>query len=132
MSVFSSIKGAIWGSGKAKTDAAPAAAPAAPAPAAAPKPAPAPTLQAEPISEAEMMDRIGKMPGADKLNWRTSIVDLMKLVSIDSGFANRKELAVELGMTDYSGTGDQNIALHHAVINLLAAEGGDMPDMLKD
>ncbi len=134
MGIFSSIKNAIWGSDKdEKKAAAPAAAPApapepaAPAPAAPPVPA-AP----DPISEAEMADRISKLPDADKFNWQTSIVDLMKMVGVDPSFANRKELAEELGMTDYEGTAEQNIALHHAVLNMLAAEGGNMPGMLKD
>ena len=119
MGIFSSIKNAIWGSDEDETKAAaPAATPVA-APAAAPKPA-AP----EPISEAEMAARIAAMPDADKFNWRTSIVDLMKMVGLDPSYANRKELAEELGMTDYEGTAEQNIALHHAVLNLLALEGG--------
>lgn len=126
MGIFSSIRDRIRGGGKAKKEAAPSA------PSAAPAPAAQPTLTTNPISEAEMIERISQLPGADKFNWRTSIVDLMKLVDIDPSFANRKELAEELGMTDYTGTADQNIALHHAVINLLAAEGGDMPDILKD
>lgn len=125
MGIFSSIKNAIWGSETEETKAA------APAPVAKPVVATAPAAP-DPISQAEMEDRISKMAGADDLNWRTSIVDLMKLVGIDPSFANRKELAEELGMTDYEGTAEQNINLHHAVLNMLAAEGGDMPDMLKD
>jgi 3-oxoacyl-ACP reductase-like protein len=133
MGIFSSIKNAIWGSDedKAKPAAAPAAAPAAPKPAPAPA-APAAPAPPTPISEAEMAARIGAMPDADKYNWRTSIVDLMKLVGLDPSFANRKELAEELGMTDYGGTAEQNIALHHAVMNLLALEGGKVGGMLKD
>ncbi|KPQ22723.1 MAG: protein of unknown function containing DUF3597 domain [Porphyrobacter sp. HL-46] len=127
MGIFSSIKNAIWGSDEDETKAAaPAATPVA-APAAAPKPA-AP----EPISEAEMAARIAAMPDADKFNWRTSIVDLMKMVGLDPSYANRKELAEELGMTDYEGTAEQNIALHHAVLNLLALEGGKAGGILKD
>lgn len=128
MGIFSSIKNAIWGSDKEETKAA------APAPVAQPAVAAAPAAPAtpDPISQAEMEDRISKMAGADDLNWRTSIVDLMKLVGIDPSFANRKELAEELGMTGYEGTAEENINLHHAVLNMLAAEGGAMPDMLKD
>jgi len=127
MGIFSSIKNAIWSSDEDETKAAaPAATPVA-APAAAPKPA-AP----EPISEAEMAARIAAMPDADKFNWRTSIVDLMKMVGLDPSYANRKELAEELGMTDYEGTAEQNIALHHAVLNLLALEGGKAGGILKD
>ena len=79
-----------------------------------------------------MAARIGVMPDADKFNWQTSIVDLMKLVGIDPSFANRKELAGELGMSDYEGTAEQNIALHHAVMNLLALKGGKARGILTD
>jgi len=130
MGIFSSIKNAIWGSDEDEKKAAAAAAPkpAAPAaPAAAPKPA-AP----DPISQAEMEARIAAMPGAGDFNWKTSIVDLMKMVGLDPSYANRKELAEELGMTDYEGTAEQNIALHHAVLNLLALEGGKVGGILKD
>lgn len=130
MGIFSSIKNAIWGSGDDDKKAA-APAPAAPAPVAAPA-APAAPATPEPISEAEMEARIAAMPNADKFNWKTSIMDLMKMVGIDPSFANRKELAGELGMTDYEGTAEQNIALHHAVMNLLALEGGKVGGMLKD
>ena len=123
MGIFSSIKSAIWGSDEAETETKAAA----PAPAAAPT---EPVSKA--ISEEEMAARISQMPDADKFNWQTSIVDLMKMVGVDASYANRKELAEELGLVDYSGTAEQNIALHHAVLNMLAAEGGDTPDMLKD
>jgi hypothetical protein len=56
----------------------------------------------------------------------------MKMVGLDPSFANRKELADELGLTDYEGTAEQNIALHHAVMNLLALEGGKVAGILKD
>lgn len=131
MGIFSSIKKAVWGSDK---DAAKAPAPAAPAPAPAPSAAaaaPAPAAP-EPISQAEMEARIAAMPDAGKYNWQTSIVDLMKMVGLDPSFANRKELAGELGMEGYEGTAEQNIALHHAVMNLLAVEGGKVGGILKD
>jgi hypothetical protein len=130
MGIFGSIKNAIWGSDEDEKKAAapkPAAAAPAPKPAAAAAPA-----EPEPLSEAEMEARIAAMPDADKFNWKTSIVDLMKMVGLDPSFANRKELAEELGMTDYEGTAEQNIALHHAVLNLLAVEGGKLGGMLKD
>lgn len=130
MGIFGSIKNAIWGSDEDEKKAAapkPAAAAPAPKPVAAAAPA-----EPEPLSEAEMEARIAAMPDADKFNWKTSIVDLMKMVGLDPSFANRKELANELGMTDYEGTAEQNIALHHAVMNLLAVEGGKVGGMLKD
>ena len=130
MGIFSSIKNAVFGSRKDT----PAPAAPAPRPAAAPvaTPAAAPSPVADAISEEEMAARIAAMPDADKYNWKTSIVDLMKLVGIDPSYANRKELAGELGMTDYEGTAEQNINLHHAVMNLLALEGGKVEGILKD
>lgn len=131
MGIFSSIKNAIWGSDEDEKKAAapkPAAAPAAPAKPAAPV-APA---KPDPISQEAMEARIAAMPDADKFNWKTSIVDLMKMVGLDPSFANRKELAEELGMEGYEGTAEENINLHHAVLNLLAAEGGKVGGMLKD
>lgn len=134
MGIFSSIKNAVWGSDKDAAKPAAPAAPVAPATPAAPSaPAPSsPSSQPDPISQQEMETRIANIPESGEYNWRTSIVDLMKMVGIDPSFANRKELAEELGMTDYEGTAEQNINLHHAVINLLAAEGGAMPDILRN
>lgn len=134
MGIFSSIKNAIWGSDKdEKKPTAPAAAPKPAAPAAPAAPiAPAAPAAPDPISQAAMEERVSRMPGADSHNWKTSIVDLMKMVGVDPSFENRKELADELGLEDYSGTAEQNMALHHAVLNMLAAEGGQMPGMLQD
>ncbi len=130
MGIFSSIKNAIWGSDEDEKKAAvpKPVAPAAPKPVAAPAAPAAP----EPISQEEMEARISRMAGAEKFNWQTSIVDLMKLVGVDPSFENRKELAGELGLEDYTGTAEQNIALHHAVLNMLAAEGGQVPGSLRD
>ena len=67
------------------------------------------------------------------LNWRTSIVDLMKLLGIDSSLANRKELAQELGYTgELDGSAEMNIWLHKAVMRELAANGGKVPADLTD
>ena len=128
MGIFSSIKNAVWGSDEDEKKAA------APKPAAAPVAAPAAAKPAtpDPISQEAMEARIAAMPDADKFNWRTSIVDLMKMVGLDPSFANRKELAEELGMEGYEGTAEENINLHHAVLNMLAAEGGKVGGMLKD
>lgn len=120
MGIFSSIKNAIWGSDEEEEKKpAPAAAPAKPA---APKP----------ISEVDVAERLGNKPGADKLNWRTSIVDLMKLLGLDSSYANRKELAGEVGIEGYEGSAEDNIRLHKAVMSKLAAAGGKVPSDLKD
>ena len=127
MGIFSSIKNAIWG--EKKEAAAPAPTPAA---AAAPAAAPAAPAEPDPLTEAQMEAHISALPDADKFNWQTSIVDLMKLVGLDPSFDNRKELAGELGMEGYEGTAEQNIALHHAVMSLLALEGGKVGGMLAD
>ncbi|MEM7702889.1 MAG: DUF3597 domain-containing protein [Pseudomonadota bacterium] len=123
MGIFSSIKNAIWSDDEDDK----AAATPAPAPAAAPA---APERAA--ISEVDVVARVSNIPGADKLNWQTSIVDLMKLLNLDPSYANRKELAGEVGITGYEGTAEQNIALHKAVMTKLADAGGIVPDDLKD
>ncbi|NRD88424.1 hypothetical protein C8024_01560 [Sphingopyxis sp. BSNA05] len=117
------MKNAIFG-GEAK--AAEPETKAAPAPAAA-----APAERAA-ISEVDVAARLDSIPGSDKLNWRTSIVDLMKLVQIDASYGNRKELAQELGNSDYSGSAEDNILLHKQVMNKIAAAGGIVPADLKD
>ncbi|MFL0357205.1 DUF3597 domain-containing protein [Erythrobacter sp. GH1-10] len=122
MGIFSSIKNAIFGDdkdeAKAETKGAPTATTGPRTPA--------------PISMEEVERRISNIPGAEKLNWQTSIVDLLKLVKIDPSYANRKELAQEMGNTDYSGTAEDNIALHKAVMEKIAEAGGVVPGDLKD
>jgi Domain of unknown function (DUF3597) len=124
MGIFSSIKNAIFGS----KDEAPAAAPAMPMGTAAAQPVPAP----QPVVEVDVEANLSARAGADKLNWSTSIVDLMKLLGIDSSYANRKALAEELGNTSYEGSADDNIALHKAVMQALAANGGKVPAAMLD
>ena len=85
----------------------------------------------EPIEEVDVEARLDAMAGADKLNWRSSIVDLMKLVGLDPSYENRKELAHELGDTDYSGKAEENIALHRHVMDKLAENGGRVPQSLR-
>ena len=86
---------------------------------------------ARPVSNVDVESRLSAMDGADKLNWRTSIVDLLKLLGIDSSYANRKELATELGRADYEGSADDNIWLHKRTMRELADNGGKVPaDML--
>lgn len=125
MSIFSKIKDAIFGH-KAQAQT-PAATPASTAPATTTAPAPAPVL-----SETDVEAQLRAMPGADSLNWQTSIVDLMKLVGIDPSFENRKDLAHELGDADYSGKAEENIALHKAVMKGLAQNGGKVPASMLD
>ncbi len=67
-----------------------------------------------------------------KLNWQTSIVDLMKLLGLDSSLENRKELAKELAFAgDMNDSASMNTWLHKAVMQKLAANGGKVPDELK-
>ena len=122
MGFFSKIKDAIFGH-KAEAATPPAEAPAIPMAQATPQPAPI-AVDVEAV--------LGAMPGAADLNWQSSIVDLMKLVGIDASFENRKELAHELGDADYSGTADENIALHKAVMKGLAENGGKVPASMLD
>src|SRR5690349_5791806 len=113
MSIFSRIKDAIFGaSAKATPAPSPAPAPkptASAAPAAKPAPAPAPAAPAVDVEAVlQQMAANQKQP----LNWRTSIVDLMKLVGLDSSLENRKELARELGYQgDMSDSAAMNIWL---------------------
>lgn len=140
MSVFQNILGKIFGR-QAKADTAPSettptAAPAQPAaqpdaaPSAAPAAATAAPAQAVDV-EAVLTDLAAKNP--QKLNWRTSIVDLMKLVGMESSLAERKELAKELGYTgDTADSAAMNVWLHKAVMRKLAENGGKVPDDLKN
>jgi hypothetical protein len=130
MSIFGKIMSAIFGT---KADAAPAGGGAAAGTgsssggssggAAA---APAATVDVAPI-----LDQAVKAKG-EKLEWRTSIVDLMKALDIDSSFAARKELAKELGYTgDSNDSASMNIWLHKQVMSKLAANGGKLPPEIK-
>lgn len=119
MGIFSSIKDAIFGK----------AAQAAPAPAAA---APAAPVAAQPVDVEAIMTAAAASVDYET-NWRTSIVDLMKLCGLDSSIGNRKELAAELGYTgDTNDSATMNIWLHRQVMNQLAANGGFVPAGLKD
>ena len=152
MGIFSSIANAIFGSATASTatqSAAPqsqpaaagsgadatsapaASAPAASAPAAAASGA---SAAAAPISPAQVESMIAAIEAKRgvKYNWRQSIVDLMKLLDLDSSLAARKELAQEL---DYKGaldgSAEMNTWLHKQVMAKLAASGGKVPEDLK-
>ena len=125
MSIFSSIKNAIFGS---KAEAAPA--PVEAAPVAAPEAAP---VAVAPAAAVDVEANLAALGAGKDLNWRSSIVDLMKLLGIDSSLANRKELAQELGYTgDLDGSAEMNIWLHKATMRELAANGGKVPAELLD
>jgi len=124
MSIFGKIMSAIFGT---KADAAPAGAGAAGAGSSGGAAAPA----AATVDVAPILDQAVKAKG-EKLEWRTSIVDLMKALDIDSSFAARKELAKELGYTgDSSDSASMNIWLHKQVMTKLAANGGKLPPDIK-
>ena len=130
MSILGSILGGIF---KKKKEEAVPAAPAAPAPTAAPaapQAAPAAPAAAAPAPEVDVAGILDFMNDqrAQKLNWRTSIVDLMKLVGLESSLAERKELADELGYTgDKSDSASMNIWLHAQVIQKIKDNGGRLP-----
>ncbi len=152
MGIFDKIKGAIWGKKEEAAEqpvsagAEPVVASAAPAPAkpastaAAPAQtasAPAAAAPAAPagggdVDIAAIMDAAVKRNG-QKLNWRTSIVDLMKALGMESSLAERKELAAELGYTGDTGdSAAMNMWLHKAVLQKLKENGGKLPADLQD
>jgi hypothetical protein len=129
MSIFGKIMSAIFGS---KADAAAPGTTTAPANGGfstgggAPGAAPAQSVDVAPI-----LDKAVAAKG-EKLEWRTSIVDLMKALDIDSSFSARKELAKELGYTgDSNDSASMNIWLHKQVMAKLAANGGKLPPEIK-
>ena len=148
MSIFGKIKDVIFGGrgplsgnyvGKDERPAqtqAPATSTSQPAPQvgqttpAAP-PAPAPAVE-QPVDVEAVLEQRAAAHGGN-LNWRSSIVDLMKLLDIDSSLQNREELAGELGYTGArNGSADMNIWLHKAVMKALAQNGGKVPANLTD
>ena len=83
------------------------------------------TAERPPLIDVE--NHLDSLPGADRLNWRTSIVDLMKLLGIDSDYDARQALAVEMGRDDYSGTAEDNVWLPRRVMQDLGRSGGRVP-----
>ncbi|WFU21001.1 DUF3597 domain-containing protein [Bradyrhizobium sp. CB1717] len=132
MSIFGKIMGAIFGSHPASAapagGAAPGSAPAGTAPAgSAPASAPMATVDVAAIVDAAVAAHKG-----EKLEWRTSIVDLMKALDIDSSLAARKDLAKELGYSgDMNDSASMNVWLHKQVMSKLAANGGKLPPEIK-
>ena len=125
MGIFSSIMDKIFHrKAAAPAPTAPTAAPAA-APAAPPPPPP-------PIDVEAVLTALAEQKGGGG-NWRTSIVDLLKLLDLDSSLAARTELGQELGVkAGPDGSAEQNIALQKAVWKHLAENGGHVSDSLKD
>jgi Domain of unknown function (DUF3597) len=152
MGLFNNLLSAIWShapkaaaptsapaAGAAPKTAAPASAPAAGATTAAPAPAgtTAPAPAAAPAAAAQVdvgaiLDGLAAK-SSEQLDWKRSIVDLMKLVGMDSSLGARKELAKDLGYSgDMSDSASMNIWLHSAVMKKIAENGGKVPaDLLK-
>src|SRR5260370_39456349 len=129
MGLFSSIASAIFGhsSSPGTSAAAGSSAPAG-------SPAAAGSAAAKPITTAEVETMITKLAGAqnEQYNWKQSIVDLMKLLKLDSRLSARKQLAQELGYTGaLDGSAEMNIWLHKQVMTKLAESGGQVPESLK-
>ncbi|MFY9956188.1 DUF3597 domain-containing protein [Bradyrhizobium sp.] len=126
MSIFGKIMSAIFGSKASATPpggAAPGGGGTAGGGSAA---APAPTVDVAPILDKAVAAK------KEKLEWRTSIVDLMKALDIDSSLGARKELAKELGFTgDTNDSATMNVWLHKQVMAKLAANGGKLPADVK-
>jgi Domain of unknown function (DUF3597) len=135
MSIFSQIAAAIFGTGQAKAADTPApvgtapagATPAAKAAAAAPVAA-----GGKPVDVSAVLTKLAEASKED-LDWRKSIVDLMKLLDLDSSLKARKALAAELNYTgSKSDTATMNIWLHKQVMTKLAENGGVVPKELRD
>src|SRR5262245_43468038 len=130
MGLFSSILEKL-GFGQKAESSKPAP---APAPTSAPETAPAQTPRVVAVS---VVDVVGKLEGLaaanpQKLNWKTSIVDLLKLLGLDSSLSSRKELATELGCPKekMGDSAQMNMWLHKTVLQKLADNGGNIPKEL--
>jgi 3-oxoacyl-ACP reductase-like protein len=142
MGIFDKIKHAIFGEAKAAEPVAagapkiePAQAPASPSAAPSPTPAASPA-QSKPttatIDIVPILDAAVKKNG-QKLDWRHSIVDLMKAVGMDASLTERRELAAELGYTgDTNDSAKMNMWLHKALMKRLSENGGKVPADLLD
>jgi hypothetical protein len=136
MSIFGKIMSAIFGSKAGATPPAGSGAPASAGPAADPSSIPGPA-DAAPTAPPQSVDVAAILDAAvaaqkEKLAWRTSIVDLMKALDVDSSLAARKELAKELGYTgDTNDSATMNIWLHKQMMARLAANGGKLPADVK-
>ena len=117
MCIVGSIMGAIFGHNSAQASAAPTATPGAP--------------PAEKVDVAAIVDKAVVAKG-EKLAWRTSIVDLMKALDLDSSLTARKALAHELQYTgDTNDSATMNVWLHKQIMAKLAAHGGKLPAEIK-
>ena len=134
MSIFGKIKDAIFGR-RPRTDAEIPAGMAGGPPlgTGTTTTGPAPTTTAGQVDVEQVLKDIAAQKGNPDLNYRTSIVDLMKLLGMDSSLDNRKELATELGYTGAKdGSAEMNTWLHREVMRQLAANGGKVPASMTD
>lgn len=143
MSIFGKIFDKVFHHDKAPSApvaTAPAPAASAPAASAAPMPMPMPTetvaapqsTQQVPFDVGAVLETMASMKEDKGGNYQTSIVDLLKLLDLDSSLTARKELGEELGVhAGADGSAEQNIALHRAVMDKLADNGGIVPDSLR-
>jgi len=129
MSLFDKILGKLGLSRPAKAEPI---AQAPPTPQAVPAEPPAPT----PIAVVDVVAQLEKLAASNtqKLNWKVSIVDLLKLLGLESSFAARKELAVELGCPSekMGDSAQMSMWLHKTVLQKLADNGGNIPKELLD
>jgi len=140
--IFHKIFPSSQGAAQNSSQAAPGAQQRAPQPAPASQPASQPAAQqpqaapaAAPMQQVDVEAVLNGMQqqSGQQLNWRTSIVDLLKLLGLDSSLQARKELAAELHYTgDTNDSASMNIWLHRQVMNKLAENGGKVPADLKD
>lgn len=133
MSIFKSIMDKIFHHSSPSAATAPALAPGQqPTQPSIASGANAPTESLRAVDVDAVLTKLALSKGGGG-NWRTSIVDLFKLLDIDSSLAARKELAQELNVrAGADGSAEQNIALSKAVMQKLAENGGKVPDSFKD
>jgi hypothetical protein len=135
MSIFGNIASAIFGASKgAPPPASLAKASSSAASSTASGQEGASAATGKPVSREELETMIERIANDqdENLNWDESIVDLMKLLKLDSGLGARKQLAQELGYKGkLDGSADMNVWLHEQVMTKLAESGGKVPDSLK-
>ena len=130
MGIFSSIKDAIFG--KKAVAATPNSSSVTPTEIVASAPQP---VESQQVAEVDVIANLEAIDANDgrNLNWRSSIVDLMKMLGMESSLQERKDLAMELGYTgELEGSAEMNMWLHKAVMRELAKNGGKVPAELLD
>jgi hypothetical protein len=130
MGILQSIFDKIFRHGQAQTTA-PAQTTATTGQAQPAKPASAPAPQAQPVDVNDVLAKLAAQKGGGG-NYKTSIVDLLKMLDLDSSLAARKQLAQELNVhAGADGSAEQNIALSKAVMQKLAENGGKIPETMR-